>query len=267
MAGEDLGIMTIRVVDAGRGVTTSPGGASVARMPSQATVPNAPMRVARVTGIHTPHFQGIAGVIAQSTTNPYGAAVGAASLAGATSIAGPMLVVGAAVAAAVAAVAAVKAGIENLSNRVQDVGKFAPQTLQAIVGERIASFQRRVFRAQEGDIEFSEFQRSLTSFKNTITPLVSSVERMAASGAANLLKTLTGGLQQLPGVVGAAIGALSGGAPPTGIMNELLKLQTKTLSLGQPTPNDIFQKQLDFLTLGRAFGGYGPPAPAYLTRP
>lgn len=282
--GENLGSMTIRVVRAGSTGSTAPSessGASAARMPSQA--PPVPPPFPTTSVVHRPPVSssgsgggsgapshnftaaGVANVIAQSTTNPYGSAVGAASMIGSGSLAGPLLIVGGIVAAATGAVLALRSAVNSLTSRMGEVARFGPLTMQASMRERVAAFQRQIYRAQAGDVEFAGLQTAITSLSNRLTPLVSGLERM---GAVILTRVLTSiesllvAIAQTMQAIGPVIAQMPGGWTTLG--NSITKLGNDILAANHMTahPNDIFQRQLAVLTQGRQFGQLLPaPAP------
>lgn len=270
--GEELGTITFRVIDAGNAIVASPGGQAAQRMPSQ--VPPAPAGPPKVTpqeravprsGGFT--SAGVASALAQSTTNPYGSAVGFASMIGGGSLAGPLLLVGGAFAAAAGAVLAFRGAISSLSARMEEIGRFGPATMQAQFSERIAAFNRLLFRSRQGDQDFAALQRSLTSLTNRITPVVSVLERTGASlGAAALNKidkTLIGIAGGMAGL-GAAMSVTSNNTSTIGAF--LNQLGNQILGANGPGDlNSIYRDQIDFLTRGM-FGSLGPPAPIGMTK-
>lgn len=272
--GEELGTITFRVVDAGNAVVQSPGGVAAGRMPSQA--PQLPTQQTRVTAVErsAPSTRysaaGVASVISQSTTAPFSAAVGAAGMVGGASVAGPLMIVGAAAVAVGGAFLALRGSIRSLVSRIEEVGRFAPGTMQAMMAERVASFQRQIYRARTGDAAFAGLQRQLTRLSNLFTPLVSMVERI---GATLLTKILSGverivqSLAQVLNIAGVAMSTMPGALGMIGrSVSAMAQAMLNAQNMGAH-PNQIFQQQLNTLTSGRAFaprnpyGGFMPGTP------
>lgn len=276
--GENLGSMTIYVVDKGGpgdgpggGSISSPGGGAMVRMPTQRImVPDEGRELRRGPGVGRGFTaSGVANVISQSTTNPAAAAASAVGMA-APSMAGPLIITGAAITAVIGAVVGARAAIVRLTERIGEIARFAPLTMRASVEENVASLRRQVFRANAGDADFSAFQRSLTKISNSLTPLVSVVERAGA----RVLTSILGVVQKLlenVAVIAAAAGAGLAHLPGTlGTIGQTLQTIAGQILKAQGMsgdPNQIFRDQVDMLTQGSTLQGYRPGGGATPVRP
>ena len=161
--GQNLGSMTIRIVEAGQtGMAApspiQPGGAAPA-----ATMPGSPAaRIRMPSSVNSVNnaISGAASVIGQSTSSPIGSAVGAASMAGPVglAVAAPLVLFTGALAAGAGALSLFNKAVTTLEGSIMRAARFGGATLVASTQERVSAFSRDRYIAARNDASLAGLQ-------------------------------------------------------------------------------------------------------------